>query len=62
MREWAMAVALWLILEGVMPFLLPAAWREAAHTLLRLNDGQLRFIGLVLLLAGAILLYWLRQS
>lgn len=57
-----MAVALWLVLEGVMPFLLPAAWREAAHTLLRLKDGQLRFIGLVLLLAGAILLYWLRQS
>lgn len=57
-----MAAALWLILEGLMPFLLPAAWREAAHALLRLNDGQLRFIGLVLLLAGAILLYWLRQS
>jgi uncharacterized protein len=61
-HEWGMAAALWLLLEGLMPFLLPAAWREAAHALLRLKDGQLRFIGLVLLLAGAILLYWLRQS
>ena len=40
------AFALMLILEGIMPFIAPAAWRETFRRLIQLSDGQIRFIGL----------------
>lgn len=51
------AFALLLVIEGLLPFLLPAAWRETFRRLIELSDGQLRFIGLGSLLAGLALLY-----
>lgn len=48
----ALAFALMLVFEGLMPFLAPASWREAFRRLLALSDGQIRFIGLALILAG----------
>jgi uncharacterized protein YjeT (DUF2065 family) len=51
------AFALFLVIEGVMPFLLPSAWRETFRRMIELSDGQLRFIGLASLLAGLALLY-----
>jgi hypothetical protein len=51
------AFALMLVIEGLLPFLLPAAWRETFRRLIELSDGQLRFIGLASLLAGLALLY-----
>ncbi len=50
------ALALMLVLEGILPFLAPAAWREAFSRMIRLKDGQLRFMGLVSMLAGLLLL------
>jgi len=50
------AFALVLVLEGLVPFLAPGAWREAFRRLIALGDGQIRFIGLSLMLAGLILL------
>lgn len=50
------AIALMLVLEGVMPFLMPSMWREAFRRLVELSDGQLRFIGLTAMLAGLLLL------
>lgn len=54
------ALALMLVLEGVLPFLAPAAWREAFSRMIQLKDGQLRFIGLVSMLAGLLLLFLTR--
>ena len=51
------AVALMLIIEGVLPFLLPAVWRDAFRRLTELSDGQIRFIGLSSMLAGVLLLF-----
>jgi uncharacterized protein YjeT (DUF2065 family) len=51
------AFALMLMIEGLLPFLLPAAWRETFRRLIELSDGQLRFIGLASMLAGLVLLY-----
>jgi len=51
------ALALMLVLEGVLPFLAPAAWREAFSRMIQLRDGQLRFMGLVSMLAGLLLLF-----
>lgn len=50
------AIALVLIIEGLLPFLSPSAWREAFLRMGRLADGQLRFIGLSSMLIGLILL------
>ena len=41
------ALALLLILEGLLPFVAPRIWREAFRRMTELTDGQLRFIGMV---------------
>ena len=50
------AFALMLVLEGLLPFLAPAAWREAFRRLIQLTDGQIRFIGLTSMVIGIFLL------
>jgi uncharacterized protein YjeT (DUF2065 family) len=54
-----LAIALVLIIEGFMPFVSPATWRQTILQILRLDDGQLRFFGLCSLLLGVILIWWL---
>ena len=56
---WA-ALALVLVLEGLLPFLSPRGWRNTFQKLLALQDGQLRFFGLCSILIGLALLLWLR--
>jgi hypothetical protein len=51
------ALALMLVMEGIMPFMSPTAWREAFSRMLQFSDGQLRFMGLVSMLAGLLLLF-----
>jgi len=51
------AVALMLIIEGVLPFLLPTVWRDAFRRLTEMSDGQIRFVGLSSMLAGLLLLF-----
>lgn len=54
-----MAVALLLVLEGLLPFLNPGAWRRVFEQVLRMSDGQIRFVGLSSMLVGLLLLYFL---
>jgi uncharacterized protein YjeT (DUF2065 family) len=54
------AVALVLVLEGLVPFLAPGAWREAFRRLIQFSDGQIRFVGLTSMLVGLFLLMVLR--
>lgn len=51
------AFALMLVMEGILPFLLPGMWREAFKKLTEAGDNQIRFIGLTSMLAGLLLLY-----
>ncbi|MDA0190149.1 MAG: DUF2065 domain-containing protein [Proteobacteria bacterium] len=51
-----LAFALMLVLEGIVPFLAPKAWRETFRRLIQLSDGQIRFIGLTSMLIGLILM------
>ena len=51
------ALALMLIIEGILPFVAPTAWRETFLRLASMADGQIRFIGLSSMLAGVILLF-----
>jgi uncharacterized protein YjeT (DUF2065 family) len=49
------AFGLMLVIEGLMPFLAPAAWRDMFRRVMAFTDGQLRFAGLVAMLCGAAL-------
>lgn len=53
-----LAFALMLVLEGLMPFVAPAVWRDMFRRVIELNDGQIRFIGLAAILVG-LGLFWL---
>jgi uncharacterized protein YjeT (DUF2065 family) len=50
------AVALMLVLEGMLPFLSPQTWREAFKKMTEIEDSQIRFIGLTSMLMGLALL------
>ena len=54
------AFGLMLVLEGLLPLLLPQAWRESFKRMIALKDGQLRFIGLMSIVGG-LLIMWLSQ-
>ena len=49
------ALALMLVFEGILPLLLPRAWRETFKRVIEFSDGQLRFIGLASIVCGLIL-------
>ena len=54
------ALALYLVLEGLLPFASPKRWRRSLTMLGQLSDRELRIGGLVIMLAGLALLYLVR--
>ncbi|MFT6388746.1 MAG: hypothetical protein ACJAUP_002129 [Cellvibrionaceae bacterium] len=54
------AVALMLVLEGIIPFLYPSKWRNLVAALATINDPQLRIMGLISMLTGVGLLYLIK--
>jgi uncharacterized protein len=52
------ALGIFLLAEGLLPLLAPRAWREAFIKLMQFNDGQLRFVGLVFVALGLLLVSW----
>jgi uncharacterized protein len=52
------ALALVLILEGLLPFIAPGAWRRVFSEMLQMQDGQIRFLGLCSIGLGALLWWW----
>ena len=54
------ALALVLILEGIMPFINPAGLRKMFLVAMQLDDRTLRFLGLTAMLSGLLLLYIVR--
>jgi uncharacterized protein YjeT (DUF2065 family) len=53
------AIALVLIFEGLLPLISPSKWRDMFAQILQLQDGQIRFFGLGIVLLGLFLLIWL---
>ena len=51
------ALALVLVVEGLLPFLAPALWRATFLRLVAMTDGQLRFVGLASITLGSLLLW-----
>jgi uncharacterized protein YjeT (DUF2065 family) len=55
-RDLWLALALVLVIEGLLPFASPQGWRETFSRLLALRDGQLRFFGFCCIASGVALL------
>ncbi len=53
------ALCLMLVLEGILPFLYPARWRNLLAALAQVSDRQLRIMGLTSMALGVGLLYLL---
>lgn len=54
--SWIAALGLMLLFEGIVPFLFPRQWRETFNRITRFSDGQIRFLALIALLCGLLLL------
>lgn len=54
------ALALVLVLEGIMPFLNPQHFRRGLLLAARLNDASLRGLGFTGMVLGVVILYALR--
>ena len=60
MPDWLWpALAMLLVLEGIGPLLFPNRWRAYLQKLANEPVGQLQQVGLVLVSAGLLWLWWL---
>ena len=55
------AVALLLVIEGIMPFVGPDRYRQLVAQIARMSDNQLRTFGLTAMIAGIVLLFIVRS-
>ncbi|MBM4197127.1 MAG: DUF2065 domain-containing protein [Gammaproteobacteria bacterium] len=56
------ALALYLVIEGLLPFVSPDLWRKSLQSIADLPDGRIRAIGLGVIVAGLALLVAVRAS
>jgi uncharacterized protein YjeT (DUF2065 family) len=54
------AFALYLVLEGLLPFLSPATAQRAFRAMAEAGSRHVRATGLASMVAGCALLYWIR--
>jgi uncharacterized protein YjeT (DUF2065 family) len=54
------ALALVLVIEGILPFVSPGRYRQMVAQIVRLGDNQLRTFGLGTMIAGVVLLFFIR--
>ena len=55
------ALALVLVIEGILPFVGPGRYRQMVAQIVRLSDNQLRIFGLAAMIAGIVLLFIVRS-
>jgi len=60
-QEILTAVALLLVIEGMLPFIGPQAYKQLVAQISRLGDNQLRTFGLTSMIAGLVLLFFVRS-
>jgi uncharacterized protein len=51
------AIALMLVIEGILPFTAPSLWRDVFRKLTEMTDGQIRFAGLSSMMVGVVILF-----
>ncbi len=57
--ELLIALALVMVIEGIMPFLSPSIMRSNLQKLIAMNDKNLRILGFLSMISGVTLLYWI---
>ncbi|MEE4184676.1 MAG: DUF2065 domain-containing protein [Gammaproteobacteria bacterium] len=55
------AFALYLVIEGLLPFASPRGWKQAVMQMARLSDQTVRWVGLFSMILGLILLFLVRD-
>jgi len=51
------AIAVMLVIEGILPFTSPRIWREVFRKVTEMSDGQIRFAGLTSMMIGLVILF-----
>lgn len=60
-QDFAAAVCLMLVFEGMLPFLAPSRWRSLVSKLAETDDSSMRLAGFISMMLGVGLLYLLRH-
>lgn len=55
------ALALVMVIEGLLPFISPRNYRQTMAQVVKMNDRNLRVIGFISMLIGLGMLYMVRQ-
>lgn len=55
-QELGVALSLVLIIEGILPFLYPARWKELVAMAAEVDDKTMRIIGFSFMILGLVLL------
>ncbi|MEE9312962.1 MAG: DUF2065 domain-containing protein [Planctomycetota bacterium] len=61
MQEFFIALALALVLEGLLYAAFPAFMKRTIESILASPDAQIRVIGITTAIIGLIVLFWLRS-
>ena len=61
LQSLLIGASLLMIVEGVLPFLAPDLWRKIMLKAVRSSDTNLRFLGLMSMILGLSLLYFVRN-
>ena len=59
-RDLLTAFALYLVLEGMMPFINPALYKRFMASMSTWAESSLRRVGAASMAAGLVFLYWVR--
>ena len=59
LKELLIGVSLFLIFEGLIPFIFPSWYKKSLIQLKEINESSLRFLGLFLIIMGVIILNFL---
>lgn len=55
------ALALVFVIEGLLPFAAPGRYRQMVAQIVGLSDNHIRTVGLVVIVIGLVLLYFVRS-
>ena len=59
-KEILTALALVFVIEGMLPFISPAKYRQMVAEVTRLSDSSIRNVGLIIMAVGLLLLFFVR--
>jgi len=61
-QDLLVALALMLVMEGILPFIKPKIWRKTMGRIAGQPDDAVRMFGFISMIMGVVLLYLVRQN